>query len=90
MNGTVVVEEPVGQLRDLWEETSFQLELLQAEPRCVAEERQGLKERAGPSYCLPPTFPTASVPCQPGKGVCTGLGAWTCSGEGVWGFGVGR
>ncbi|XP_041521622.1 phosphoribosylformylglycinamidine synthase isoform X1 [Microtus oregoni] len=66
VNGTAVVEEPVGQLRALWEETSFQLELLQAEPRCVEEEKQGLKERTGPRYCLPPTFPIASVPCKPG------------------------
>lgn len=71
MNGTVVVEEPVGQLRALWEETSFQLDLLQAEPRCVEEEKQGLKERTGPRYYLPSTFPIASVPCKPGKGVCT-------------------
>ncbi|ERE69423.1 phosphoribosylformylglycinamidine synthase [Cricetulus griseus] len=69
VNGTVVVEEPVGQLRSLWEETSFQLDLLQAEPRCVEEERQGLKERAGPRYCLPPTFPVASVPRQPGGSI---------------------
>ncbi|XP_031210669.1 phosphoribosylformylglycinamidine synthase isoform X3 [Mastomys coucha] len=66
VNGAVVVEEPVGQLRALWEETSFQLDLLQAEPSCVTEEKQGLKERTGPSYCLPPTFPMASVPCNPG------------------------
>lgn len=76
VNGTVVVEEPVGQLRALWEETSFQLELLQAEPRCVEEEKQGLKERTGPRYCLPPTFPIASVPCKPGKGVGMGMEAW--------------
>lgn len=89
MNGTVVVEEPVGQLRALWEETSFQLELLQAEPRCVEEEKRGLKERTGPRYCLPPTFPTASVPCKPGKGVGVGMEAWvpgTALGKvsGVW------
>lgn len=76
VNGTVVVEEPVGQLRALWEETSFQLELLQAEPHCVEEEKQGLKERTGPRYCLPPTFPIASVPCKPGKGVGMGMEAW--------------
>ncbi|MBZ3888399.1 Phosphoribosylformylglycinamidine synthase [Sciurus carolinensis] len=66
VNGTVVVEEPVGQLRALWEETSFQLDRLQAEPHCVAEEEQGLRERMGPSYFLPPTFPKASVPHEPG------------------------
>lgn len=71
MNGAVAVEEPIGQLRDLWEETSFQLDLLQAEPRCVTEEKQGLKARTGPSYHLPPTFPMASVPCNPGKGAHT-------------------
>lgn len=67
MNGPVVLEEPVGQLRALWEETSFQLDRLQAEPHCVAEEEQGLRERTGPSYCLPPTFPKASMPHEPGE-----------------------
>ncbi|XP_004398519.1 PREDICTED: phosphoribosylformylglycinamidine synthase [Odobenus rosmarus divergens] len=66
VNGTMVLEEPVGQLRAIWEETSFQLDRLQAEPHCVAEEEQGLRERTGPSYCLPPTFPKASVPHEPG------------------------
>ncbi|XP_055223422.2 phosphoribosylformylglycinamidine synthase isoform X3 [Gorilla gorilla gorilla] len=66
VNGAVVLEEPVGELRALWEETSFQLDWLQAEPRCVAEEERGLRERMGPSYCLPPTFPKASVPREPG------------------------
>uniref|UniRef100_A0A452E2K7 Phosphoribosylformylglycinamidine synthase n=1 Tax=Capra hircus TaxID=9925 RepID=A0A452E2K7_CAPHI len=66
VNRTVVLEEPVGQLRALWEETSFQLDRLQAKPHCVAQEEQGLRERAGPTYCLPPTFPRASVPCEPG------------------------
>ncbi|XP_007950424.1 phosphoribosylformylglycinamidine synthase [Orycteropus afer afer] len=66
VNGTLVLEEPVGQLRALWEETSFQLDRMQAEPRCVAEEEQGLRERTGPTYCLPPTFPKASVPREPG------------------------
>ncbi|XP_006863468.1 PREDICTED: phosphoribosylformylglycinamidine synthase [Chrysochloris asiatica] len=66
VNGAVVLEEPVGQLRALWEETSFQLDRLQAEPSCVAEEEKGLRERTGPSYCLPPTFPTTSVSREPG------------------------
>lgn len=98
VNRTVVLEEPVGQLRALWEETSFQLERLQAKPHCVAQEEQGLRERAGPTYCLPPTFPRASVPCEPGEGVCAEAwlpwhcgpwgGAWSldvgsCPGQGV-------
>ncbi|XP_043820511.1 phosphoribosylformylglycinamidine synthase isoform X1 [Dromiciops gliroides] len=66
VNGTVVLEETVGQLRALWEETSFQLERLQAEPSCVNEEEAGLRERKGPCYSLPP-FPTeTSVPHEPG------------------------
>ncbi|XP_004684670.2 PREDICTED: phosphoribosylformylglycinamidine synthase isoform X1 [Condylura cristata] len=66
VNGSKVLEEPVGQLRALWEETSFQLDRLQTEPCCVAEEERGLRERMGPSYCLPATFPKASVPHEPG------------------------
>ncbi|XP_006899247.1 PREDICTED: phosphoribosylformylglycinamidine synthase [Elephantulus edwardii] len=66
VNGTVVLEEPVGHLRALWEETSFQLDRLQADPHCVAEEERSLRERTGPSYFLPPTFPKASVPQEPG------------------------
>lgn len=66
VNGTKILEEPVGQLRALWEETSFQLDRLQAEPHCVAEEERGLRERTGPGYYLPPTFPKASVPREPG------------------------
>ena len=70
VNGAVVLEESVRQLRALWEETSFQLDRLQAEPRCVAEEEQGLRERTGPTYCLPPGFPKASVPREPGEAMC--------------------
>lgn len=66
VNGQRVLEEPLGQLRALWEETSFQLDHLQADPRCVAEEERGLRERLGPTYCLPPNFPKVSVPHEPG------------------------
>uniref|UniRef100_A0A8C8ZZ78 Phosphoribosylformylglycinamidine synthase n=1 Tax=Prolemur simus TaxID=1328070 RepID=A0A8C8ZZ78_PROSS len=66
VNGAVVLEEPVGQLRALWEETSFQLDQLQAEPCSVTEEERGLRERMGPRYCLPPTFPKATVPREKG------------------------
>ncbi|XP_004604897.2 phosphoribosylformylglycinamidine synthase isoform X1 [Sorex araneus] len=66
VNGLRVLEEPLGQLRALWEETSFQLDRLQADPHCVAEEERGLRERLGPTYYLPPNFPKASVPREPG------------------------
>ncbi|WAQ99413.1 PUR4-like protein [Mya arenaria] len=39
-------------LRDVWEETSFQLELRQANPICVNQEREGLKVRQAPPYRL--------------------------------------
>jgi phosphoribosylformylglycinamidine synthase len=39
-------------LRDVWEETSFQLEIRQANPDCVAQERDGLKNRKQPKYKL--------------------------------------
>lgn len=50
----------VRALRDLWEETSFQLERQQAAPACVAEEQAGLAARVGPSYAL--TFTPAPTP----------------------------
>ena len=37
-------------LRDLWEATSFRLELEQANPECVAAERDGLRARGTPPY----------------------------------------
>jgi hypothetical protein len=83
VNGAVVVEETVAELRALWEETSFQLDRLQAEPRCVAEEERGLRERIRPSYHLPATFPTTSVPREPGEGVCAEAWLPECIGLGA-------
>jgi phosphoribosylformylglycinamidine synthase len=40
------------ELRDLWEATSFRLELEQADPACVAAEREGLRHRTTPPYRL--------------------------------------
>jgi phosphoribosylformylglycinamidine synthase len=39
-------------LRDRWEATSFRLELEQANPDCVAAERDGLRHRTAPPYAL--------------------------------------
>lgn len=36
--------------RDMWEETSFQLELRQTNPTCVSKERDGLRCRKQPPY----------------------------------------
>ena len=50
VSGEVVLDEDMRDLRDFWEETSYQLERLQADPDCVEEERLGLRERSGPPY----------------------------------------
>ena len=39
-------------LRQWWEETSYQLELLQADPACVETERINSVDRSGPAYHL--------------------------------------
>ncbi len=40
------------ELRDIWNETSYQLELLQANPDCVEQERNSLKTRKGMHFNL--------------------------------------
>jgi phosphoribosylformylglycinamidine synthase len=49
-NGEKVLDDDLRTLRDTWEETSFQLEMLQANPACVEQERTGLHERTGPRF----------------------------------------
>jgi phosphoribosylformylglycinamidine synthase len=51
-NGNVVLSEPMQQLRQVWEETSFQLERLQMNPDCAAEEKQNIFDRQGPGYFM--------------------------------------
>ena len=52
VGGERVLDEDMRNLRDLWEETSFQLDRLQADPGCVAEEESGLRHRRTPSWGL--------------------------------------
>jgi len=52
VDGTTVLEGDVGELRDLWEATSFQIERLQCDPACVAAEEAGLRHRRAPAYSL--------------------------------------
>ncbi|KAM4698098.1 phosphoribosylformylglycinamidine synthase [Rhinophrynus dorsalis] len=52
VNGQEVLSEELGPLRALWEETSFQLERLQANPSCVSQEEVGLSQREGPNFHL--------------------------------------
>ena len=60
-NGEEVLRGDVGELRDLWEETSFQLDRLQANPECVDQERSGLRDRTGPKFTVP-YAPTLTAP----------------------------
>ncbi|XP_056013260.1 phosphoribosylformylglycinamidine synthase-like isoform X2 [Ostrea edulis] len=53
IRGNEVMKEKMTILRDIWEETSFQLERHQANPKCVAQEQAGLKERVDPPYHVP-------------------------------------
>ena len=48
----IVLDEQMFALRALWEETSYQIELLQASPECVFSERNVLFNRKGPEYHL--------------------------------------
>jgi phosphoribosylformylglycinamidine synthase len=52
LNGHEVVHDDVAILRDLWEETSFQLDRLQADPAFVDQEAEGLAARTGPPFSL--------------------------------------
>ena len=52
VDGAVAVAAPMAELRDVWEATGFELEMLQAHPACVAQERDGLKSRVAPPYKL--------------------------------------
>ena len=51
-NGEVVLQEKMHVLRQVWEETSYQLERLQMNPDCADEEKQAIFLRTGPTYNL--------------------------------------
>ncbi|CAL1547204.1 unnamed protein product [Lymnaea stagnalis] len=52
VNGSLVLESSMFELRDMWEETSFVLEKRQSNPNCVKQEQQGLRLRREPTYVL--------------------------------------
>jgi phosphoribosylformylglycinamidine synthase len=52
VGGAEVLAADMRILRDRWEGTSFRLELEQANPDCVAAERDGLRHRTAPPYAL--------------------------------------
>ncbi len=51
-NGNPILDEEVGELRDLWEETSSRLDRLQADPGCVDQERNRLRKGSGLEFSL--------------------------------------
>ncbi len=61
--GDEVLRAAMPALRELWEETSWQLERLQVDPACADEERANIRNRRGPRYQLPwtPVSPAAAV-----------------------------
>ena len=52
VGGRTEIDEAMPVLRDIWEETSYRLDLLQTNPECVEQERSGLRERSAPEYRL--------------------------------------
>lgn len=61
VNGREVLREPLPNLRALWEETSFQLERLQANELCVKQEEEGLAKRTQPYFNV--TFDPSETLC---------------------------
>jgi phosphoribosylformylglycinamidine synthase len=49
----LVLEDDIRDLRDVWEETSYRLDRLQANADLVEEERAGLRHRRGPTFHVP-------------------------------------
>ncbi|KAL5221585.1 hypothetical protein ABZP36_026298 [Zizania latifolia] len=52
VDGMLHLKEKTSDLRDIWEEMSFQLEELQRLKSCVKLEKEGLKHRTSPSWSL--------------------------------------
>jgi len=73
VNGELVLSNTTAALRDMWEETSFQLEKLQTNPACVANEQKLLQIRHAPLYfvsfdpksIIARTVQTLSTGCAP-------------------------
>jgi phosphoribosylformylglycinamidine synthase len=67
-NGKAVLSESMQVLRQVWEETSFQLERLQMNPDCAVEEKQNIFDRKGPGYQL------SFTPVETGLDILEGQG----------------
>ncbi len=64
-NDELILDEDMRVLREIWEETSYQLDRLQANPECVDEEREINFDRKGSQYVLTftPRNGSTSSPC---------------------------
>ncbi len=62
-NNETALDEDMRLLRDIWEETSFELDKLQANPECVEEERSVNFDREGQNFIL--TFNPDNPPISP-------------------------
>lgn len=52
MNGSIVLDEDMRELRSIWEETSYQIERLQIDPDCADEEKRNIYAMKKPPYKL--------------------------------------
>ncbi len=52
IDNELVLDEDMRELRAMWEETSYRLDRLQANPECVDEEWKNIFERTGPRFDL--------------------------------------
>lgn len=59
----VVLQDSMVELRDIWEATSFELEMRQKNPKCIVQEKTGLKSRKTPPLKLSFT-PVTSIQSQ--------------------------
>jgi phosphoribosylformylglycinamidine synthase len=48
-----VLEADMCVLRECWEETSYQIDRLQRNPKCANEEKRNIFNRKGPTYIIP-------------------------------------
>ena len=64
-----VLNEDMLVLRDIWEETSHQLDLLQRNPENIREERKNIYDRKGPSFVIPfnPANTSEEILCSVAK-----------------------
>ncbi|MFH1026332.1 MAG: phosphoribosylformylglycinamidine synthase subunit PurQ, partial [Nitrospirota bacterium] len=65
VNDKIALKENMQELRAVWEETSYQLDRLQANSDCVEEEKTVNFDRKGPQYVL--TFVPGNPPIPPSR-----------------------